>query len=110
MEKHLDNPGFGTEWLAQETNMTVRSLSRKLNSLTGTSPARLIRSFRLQKAAELLRAGHSVADTAYKVGFESTSYFATAFKEFHHQTPTEFVAASSVAAPPKNNKKPSPPR
>ena len=71
--------------------MSLRTLTRKLSTLVGVTPIRFIRTYRLHRATELLRAGHSVAETAYRVGFEHPANFATAFKELFRQTPTEFM-------------------
>lgn len=91
VETHLDDSTFRAEWLAQEVAMSLRTLTRKLATLTGLSPARFIRIYRLRRSTELLRAGHPVSDTAYMVGFEHPANFATAFKEVFRQTPTEFI-------------------
>jgi AraC-like DNA-binding protein len=91
IETHLDNPDLNPEVLASAVSMSVRTLNRKLNTLTGMSAARLIRLYRLKRAVQLLQAGHSVSETAYRVGFDNPSYFATAFKEHYHKTPSEYI-------------------
>ncbi|NIJ54551.1 hybrid sensor histidine kinase/response regulator transcription factor [Dyadobacter arcticus] len=91
IDHNLDNSEFGPEHLASEVAMSIRTLTRKLTTLTGISPARLIRIYRLRKAGEMLRAGVSISESAYAVGFDSPSYFATAFKEYFQKTPTEYV-------------------
>ncbi|MCY7356717.1 MAG: response regulator [Rudanella sp.] len=96
MEAHLDESAFRAESLAEDVAMSVRTLTRKLHSLVGVSPARLIRTYRLRRACELLRGGHPVSETAYLVGFEHPTNFATAFKEVYQLTPTEFVTANLI--------------
>ncbi|PSR56569.1 hypothetical protein AHMF7605_25265 [Adhaeribacter arboris] len=91
IEAHLDESGFGVEELALEIGMSRRTLHRKLTAVLGIAANELIRQYRLNRAVELLRSGCSVSETAYRVGFESPSYFATVFKEFHHQSPSYFV-------------------
>lgn len=91
IDAHLDDSLFRTELLAEEVAMSLRTLTRKLSTLAGVTPSRFIRNYRLHRATELLRAGHSVSDTAYQVGFEHPANFATAFKEVFQQTPTEFI-------------------
>ena len=93
IEAHLDDSAFRAESLADEVAMSIRNLTRKLCTLAGESPARLIRTYRLRRATDLLRAGHPVAETAYMVGFEHPANFATAFKEVYSQTPTEFLTS-----------------
>lgn len=94
IETHLDESGFRAESLAEDVAMSLRTLTRKLHSLIGVSPARLIRTYRLRRGSELLQAGHLVSETAYLVGFEHPTNFATAFKEVYQLTPTEFVTAT----------------
>lgn len=91
IEAHLDDSTFRTELLAGEVAMSLRTLTRKLATLAGITPIRFIRTYRLHRATELLRAGHTVSETAYMVGFEHPANFATAFKELFGQTPTEFM-------------------
>lgn len=94
IDAHLDDSDFRAESLAATAAMSLRTLTRKLTTVAGVSPARLIRSYRLRRAIELLRAGHPISETAYLVGFDHPANFATAFKEAYHQTPTEFIATT----------------
>lgn len=96
IDAHLDESDFRAESLAETAAMSLRSLTRKLTTLTGMGPARLIRSYRLRRATELLRAGRPVSETAYLVGFEHPANFATAFKDLYQQTPTEFITAQQL--------------
>lgn len=91
LETHLDNPSLGVEWLAAKMGMSRKTLLRKVQMLTKLSPNELIRQYRLRKAADLLRLGHSVAQTAYAVGFETPTYFGQCFKELFGTTPGRFV-------------------
>lgn len=96
IEHNLDNNEFGPERLASEVAMSIRTLTRKLTTLTGVSPGRLIRIHRLKKAGEMLRSGVSISESAYAVGFDNPSYFATAFKEYFQKTPTEYVKETGI--------------
>jgi signal transduction histidine kinase/AraC-like DNA-binding protein len=91
LETHLDNPALSVEWLAGQMAVSRKTLLRKVQALTKLSPNELIRQYRLRKAADLLRAGHSVAETAYAVGFETPAYFGQCFKELFNITPGRFV-------------------
>ncbi|GAB3319039.1 hypothetical protein GCM10027299_11230 [Larkinella ripae] len=90
IEEHLDDSTLSVEWLADELAMSRKALYLKVHNLTHLSPVELIRQYRLRKAIDLLRLGHSAAETAYLVGFESPSYFTKVFREFYHQTPTSY--------------------
>jgi signal transduction histidine kinase/AraC-like DNA-binding protein len=96
LETHLDNPALNVEWLAGQMAMSRKTLLRKVQALTKLSPNELIRQYRLRKAADLLRAGHSVAETAYAVGFETPAYFGQCFKELFKTTPGKFVDSAKT--------------
>lgn len=71
--------------------MSRKTLYRKVQHVIQLPPADLIRQYRLRRAAELLRAGHTVSETADLVGFNTPSHFSLVFKEFYQKTPSEFV-------------------
>ena len=93
LDSHLDNPSISVDWLADQLAMTRKTLYRKVNTLIQLPPVDLIRQYRLRKAADLLRAGHTVAETADLAGFSTPSHFSLVFKEFYQQTPSEYMSS-----------------
>ena len=91
IEQQLDNSSLSVEWLAEQLAMSRKTLYLKVHTLTHLSPIDLIRQYRLRKAIDLLRSGHSASETAYMTGFETPSYFARVFREFYQQTPTDYI-------------------
>jgi AraC-like DNA-binding protein len=91
IEKHFDDEKFSVDKLAEEVYMSVSQLNRKLNALVDQPAGQLIRSLRLQRAADLLKqnAG-SVAEICYKVGFNDQAYFSRAFKKQFGCPPSDF--------------------
>jgi len=82
IEDQLDNEHFSVEDLAQKAGLSRSMLHRKLIKLTGKSATDLIMEKRLTRAKELLENDvATVSEIAYKVGFNSTSYFHRAFKK-----------------------------
>ncbi|RYF68414.1 MAG: response regulator, partial [Cytophagaceae bacterium] len=77
IEARLDDSSLTVDELAGAHHMSRRTLHRKLTALTNLSANDLIRQYRLRRATELLRGGHSVAETAYRVGFNNPAYFST---------------------------------
>ncbi len=90
LETHLSEEEFGVETLCKEVAMSERQLRRKMKALIDQSPNQFIRSFRLQRAKQLLEQGAgTVSDIAYDVGFGSTAYFAKCFREQFGVRPSE---------------------
>lgn len=91
IELHFEDDKFSVENLAALVNMSVSQLNRKLNALIDQPPGQLLRSFRLQRAADLLakKAG-SVSEIGYKVGFSDNAYFSRAFKKQFGCSPSEY--------------------
>ena len=76
--------------------MSVSQLNRKLNALVDQTAGKLIRSMRLQRAADLLSQNSgTIAEIAYDTGFNSHTAFARAFKQQFGITPTDFVNKSN---------------
>ena len=93
LNQHLDDPSVNVDWLADQLAMNRKTLYRKAQSLIQLAPADLIRQYRLRKAAELLRAGRNVSETADLTGFSTASHLSALFRESYGQTPTEFMAS-----------------
>jgi DNA-binding response OmpR family regulator len=90
LDAQLDNSKFDVDDLAAAVAMSRRTLYRKLAGITGLTPNDIIRDYRLKRATQFLKAGHTVSETAYLVGFESPSYFSHSFKEKYQISPSEY--------------------
>jgi signal transduction histidine kinase/DNA-binding response OmpR family regulator len=92
LEGHMADDKFTTEDLSEEMGMSRSHLHRKLKSLVGQGPNQFIRSFRLNRAHEMLRRNSgTAAEIAYAVGFGSPSYFTKCFHEKFGYTPSELI-------------------
>jgi signal transduction histidine kinase/DNA-binding response OmpR family regulator len=86
---HLGDSNLTVDWLADEVGLSRRQLERRVETVTGQSPASLVRHLRLERASQLLRAGAgTVSEIAYAVGFKSAAHFSRAFKEVYGETPS----------------------
>jgi signal transduction histidine kinase/ligand-binding sensor domain-containing protein/DNA-binding response OmpR family regulator len=82
IEKNLGDLEFDVDALCKKLYMSQPTLYRKIRALTGESPTLFIQSYRLQRAAQLLKANFgNVTEVAYEVGFSSSAYFTRCFKE-----------------------------
>lgn len=91
IEANMENESFGVDQLSDEAGMSRSQMHRKLKAITDQSTTEFIRNFRLQRAAQLiLQDAGSMAEIAYKVGFNSQAYFNKSFQEFFGCSPTEY--------------------
>lgn len=92
MNDHLDDSQFTTDEFARQMCMSRSNLHLKMKALTGESTNDFIRRIRMRKAAELLKTReYTVAEVSAMVGYNTPSYFATAFKNFYGQSPSSLL-------------------
>ena len=90
IETHMHEEEFSVEDLARKVAMSRSQLHRKLIALIDRSPSEVLRQARLIRAKELLqKKASSPAEVAFKVGFNSHSYFSKCFKEEFGISPSE---------------------
>ena len=88
---NLADEQFDIKQFSKEIGMSGTQLRRKMNALTGFSPNQFLRSFRLKEAGRLIREEQQgVSEAAYKVGFNSLSYFSKCFQEQFGKLPSEY--------------------
>jgi signal transduction histidine kinase/DNA-binding response OmpR family regulator/ligand-binding sensor domain-containing protein len=91
LQEKLDQPNLTVEHLAEQVHLSRVHFFRKIKSLTGLSPSDLIKNYRISKACLLLENGnYSVADVAFKVGFQDVHYFGKVFKKLKGQSPSSY--------------------
>lgn len=80
IQKNLSDEHFGVTELSREMGLSKSTLLRKLKMVTHKPGNRYIREVRLQRAMEMLQKNVApVSEIAYKVGFNSPTYFNTRF-------------------------------
>jgi AraC-like DNA-binding protein len=97
IEARYTNEEFTVEELATEIGLSRSQLHRKLVNLTNRSTSEYIRLYRIKKASELLSTNqYQVDEIAYRVGFNSPSYFSTCFKNVYNVSPKEYMKSNLV--------------
>lgn len=77
--------------LANHMIMSISTLNRKINSITGTNTTNYIRQRKLARAKYLLRnSDMSMGEIQAVCGFETPSYFSRTFRAEFNITPTEY--------------------
>jgi signal transduction histidine kinase/DNA-binding response OmpR family regulator len=96
IEKNLSDPEFNIDTFCKKLYMGRSTLFRKVQALTGETPNQFILTYRLDRAAQLLKGKvGNVTEVAMKVGFSTSAYFAKCFREKFHQSPSSFQASES---------------
>ena len=86
---HLDRP-LTMEELAKVALLSVSRFKQKFKDQTGTSPRSFINYHKIEAAKDLLAQGVSVSETAYRLGFSSSSYFCEVFRRYTASAPTVY--------------------
>lgn len=90
LDANLDNDQFGIVELCYALGMSRAQIYRKFKSITDRTPHNYLRSYRLQRAKELLLASKlNVSEAAYRTGFKNVSHFSRIFTEEFGKSPGE---------------------
>lgn len=91
MEREISNPDLSVDLLVENFNFSRTIFFGKLKSLTGKSPIMYIKEMRMNKAVQLLNEHkYSIAEVAYRVGFNDPHYFSKSFKLYFGVSPSEY--------------------
>ena len=91
IEINISKSEFGVDQLCKEAGLSRTQLYRKLKGLVGQSANEFVRSFRLKRAAQLLKQQKmTIAEVTYQVGFNDLQYFRYCFKKQFGVNPSEY--------------------
>ena len=91
MEEELSNSELDVTRITKMLYISRTKLYYKIKGLTGETPSSFFRTYKLNRAAELLKGGkHTVAEIADMTGFSTQSHFSVVFKKQFGVTPTEY--------------------
>ena len=91
MEEELSNSELDVTRITKMLYISRTKLYYKIKGLTGETPSSFFRTYKLNRAAELLKSGqNTVSEIADKCGFSTQSHFSVVFKKQFGVTPTEY--------------------
>ncbi len=91
MEEELSNSELDVSRITKLLLISRTKLYYKIKGLTGETPSSFFRTYKLNRAAELLKSGkHTVSEIADLCGFSTQSHFSVVFKKQFGVTPTEY--------------------
>jgi AraC-like DNA-binding protein len=93
IEKHHAKPDLSVNEIAHELGMSRIQVYRKAKALMGVSVNDYLVTVRLKKARYLLlNTSKTISEIAFEVGFSSSAYFSTIFKNKFNRSPKDFKA------------------
>jgi DNA-binding response OmpR family regulator len=91
IEKNMSNSEYSIDDLSADVGFSRANMYRKIQFITGKTPADFLRSIRLKRAAQLLRDTQlNVSEISDMVGYNTLKYFNKNFKEEFGVTPTQY--------------------
>lgn len=92
LHRELQNSQYLLTDLAQEIALSDRQLHRRIKSITGLTPNKYIREFKLNQARNLLETGKvsTVAEVTYAIGFDTPYYFSTIYQKRFGKKPQAY--------------------
>ncbi|GAB4014255.1 helix-turn-helix domain-containing protein [Spirosoma koreense] len=77
--------------LAQQSNLSISSFKREFAKVYGDTPAKYMKTKKLEKAAQLLLASDQrITDIAFECGFNDLANFTKSFSTRYNCTPTDY--------------------
>ena len=91
IQENLDSSRLDIPFICKEIGMSRTSLYNKLKALTDMGANDYINKFRMEQAILLITGTEmSFTEIAEKVGFTTSRYFSTTFKQYTGETPTQY--------------------
>lgn len=93
VDERLADSDFGVDALVDQSNLSKRSLYRRLKDETGFTPSQYIKERRLLKARECFRNRKfsTVAEVGHAVGYNSSRLFSEQFYQRFGKKPSDFM-------------------
>lgn len=91
MENELDNPELDITRMAELLKISRTKFYYKVKGLTGKNPSVFFRTYKLNRAAELIKEGtYTISEIADMTGFNTLPHFSTCFKKQFGINPSEY--------------------
>lgn len=91
MEKELSNTELNITRMTEVMHISRTKFYYKMKGLTGTNPNVFFKTYKLNRAAELIAEGkYNISEIADMTGFSTLSHFSSSFKKHFGVTPSEY--------------------
>jgi AraC-like DNA-binding protein len=93
-----DDAKYSVKAMAGACGVSVRVLERFFRAAFGERPRQWLKRHQMQRAAELLRNGSNVNETAGRLGYHDRSHFSRDFKKYYGVAPKKYAGRPAKAA------------
>ena len=91
MENELSNPELDVARMTELLKISRTKFYYKVKGLTGENPSVFFKTYKLNRAAKLIKEGkYTISEIADMTGFSTLSHFSTSFKKQFGTTPSEY--------------------
>ncbi|MDL2303859.1 response regulator [Bacteroides sp. OttesenSCG-928-D19] len=91
MENELSNPELNITRMTEVLKISRTKFYYKVKGLTGENPNVFFKTYKLNRAAELLTEGkYNISEVADMTGFSTLSHFSSSFKKQFGESPSEY--------------------
>ena len=91
ISENIGNPELSVDMISSQMGMSSTHLYRKIKAITNQSTKDILKNYRLQKAAQMIKNNEgNVTEIMYGVGFNSLSSFSKSFKNVFGVSPSEY--------------------
>ncbi|MDL2277195.1 response regulator [Parabacteroides sp. OttesenSCG-928-G07] len=91
MENEISNPELNITRMTEVLHISRTKFYYKVKGLTGENPNVFFKTYKLNRAAELIKKGtHSMSEIADMTGFSTPSHFSVSFKKQFGVAPSEY--------------------
>lgn len=98
IQENLEEENLDVQFLTDRLNISRSSLHTKMKTLMNMSISEFVNTVRINEAKKLITDNNfSMAEIAYKVGYNDSAYFNRIFKKSTGKTPGEFRKDSNIS-------------
>ncbi|MCW3805346.1 hybrid sensor histidine kinase/response regulator transcription factor [Plebeiibacterium marinum] len=91
ISENISNPELSVDMISAQMGMSSTHLYRKTKAITNQSTKDILKNYRLQKAAQMIKNKEgNITEIMYHVGFNSLSSFSKSFKAVFGVSPSEY--------------------
>lgn len=95
-DKNMENSHYSIDHAVEALGLSKSTIQRRIKTIADKTFNQMMREFRLEQARQILKQkGGNISEVAFRVGFNSVSYFSFSFKNYFGFPPTDVKPKSN---------------